>query len=745
MVANLASEVRAEEENASVRTISASAVTVLAMLGLAERGPIGSSTLSNSFAEWEKQHGGYTEWNLDTVEAVRGFFDGGGTQLRFGRVVHTSVVGDPTTKTSAAATLALETDASAPSAGVVTSAVQPYNLEPGWTLVVSVDGGGDQTFTFLGTAPSRVSAAEPFALADGNQLALTVNGVAFTKTFNTGEFAAIGAATAEEIVASLNAFFAANDVGAVASVTGGGTTVTITNTRRGTGSTLNITGGTANVALAFTTGSLAGTGSAANIDAVTAAEAAALVSATITGAVAVAVGNALRITSSTTGGASSVQVKSSSTADTAMGFDNAVHSGSSGAAQTTLTVDGKTDGEYANELVLQVADATSGEADLFNLYITRNGVVRERYYNLSMSSAHLRYAPLILNDTLSGSDLVVLTDAAVGVRPANGTYGPMTGGDDGLVGLADTDYSGGETSSGSTGLRVFDADDIDLVIAPGRATAAVHNAMITYCEIHRSGLAFTILDPPKNYSASQMVTYVESTANLLELSDKAAIYWPNVRVANPDKALFGSEANVVIAPSGHLAGMYARTDARKTAGQFQQPAGVERGLLPGVLGLETNEVKKKPKRDLLFPKLINPISQERGTPLFVDGARTLKSSSPFPSVGQRRGIIHMEKQLIPGLAFMRHQNINEGLYERGRRSIQVFMLELTANDAFKSKDPKKAFFVDLGKGLNPASVQAQKTVRARIGVATSEPAEFIVLLVGPDTRALDEELAALAA
>jgi hypothetical protein len=274
--------------------------------------------------------------------------------------------------------------------------------------------------------------------------------------------------------------------------------------------------------------------------------------------------------------------------------------------------------------------------------------------------------------------------------------------------------------------------------------------MITYCEVTRAGLAFAVLDPPEQQTADEIVTYVTTTASLSEVSDKAAIYWPRVKVANPSKTIYGSDANVTVAPSGHIAGVYARNDQRKIGGQFEQPAGVDFGVLRSVTGFEQigsapAEVLKKPKRDIVFPKLINPISREKGTPIFIDGARTLKSGSPWASVGQRRGVIFVEKQLIPGLAFMRHRNINARLYSEGERAINEFLLDLTRAECFKSKDPKKAFFVDLGPALNPPSVQAQKRVVARIGLATSEPAEFILLLVAPDTRALDEELAALAA
>ena len=576
-----------------------------------------------------------------------------------------------------------------------------------------------------------------------------VNGVTVpTKTFSTGEFVLIGAATAEEVVASLNAHFAANNAGCAATLTGGGTTVTVTTVRRGTGATLVIGGSAAALTTLLGTAT-PGTGDVVDIDSVTAAELATKLS-TLTGGTAAAVGGKLRLTSATTGGSSTVQVKAASTADTGVGFDNAVYSGSSGAAVDTLQVTGKTDGTYGNEVSIQIAAATSGESARFNLYVVRNGLIRERWFNLSMDDADPSYVETVINDALTGSDYIQVEDQdAVGSaavqRPATGTFGPMTGGDDGLTSLADTDYIGGETANGSMGFRLFDTEAVNVLTAPGRATAAVHNAMITYCEITREGLCFAIFDPPKNQSASQIVTYVESTASVLELSDHAAIYWPNVKVANPNKAIYGNTTDIVVAPSGHMAGLYARTDASKVGGYFEQPAGTERGLLHGVIGLEMSEVKKKPKRELVYPKRINPISQENGTPIFVDGSRTLKSTSAWPSIGQRRGVIEVERRLIPGLAFMRHRNIKERLYNEGKKTVLLFLGELTRNDALKYTDPRKAFSVDFGKGLNPASVQAQQQVRARIGLATSESAEQVILLVGPDTRALDEELAALSA
>ncbi|MBN2527636.1 MAG: phage tail sheath subtilisin-like domain-containing protein, partial [Deltaproteobacteria bacterium] len=193
-----------------------------------------------------------------------------------------------------------------------------------------------------------------------------------------------------------------------------------------------------------------------------------------------------------------------------------------------------------------------------------------------------------------------------------------------------------------------EVQDLSLLIVPGRATSAVHNAMVSYCEIARDGMVFAILDPPANQSATDVVTYVTTTAALQELTEYAAIYWPRVEVLNPAKSVFGSADKVVVPPSGIIAGVYARTDGARPGGVYDPPAGIEKGVMFGVLGFETSEVLEEPKRDLVYPKRINPLTTGSGLPRFIDGSRTLKSSGNFPYVAERRGVIFIERSLKQG-------------------------------------------------------------------------------------------------
>lgn len=731
-----ASKVSIEEEAPRVRQIQGVPTADTGMVAVTEKGPVGVAVLSTSFEEWLRVFGGDIA-DGDGCSAARGFFEEGGQRLYTVRTVHYTDPATPATKTSVAASIDLETGATAPTAGSSLGAnVGPWDLEPGDTLVIAIDGAAPDTATFDAAAAFRTSGAETFALANGQTLTVSVDlGTVQTVTFLTGEFVDIANATAEEVAAVINAKL----VGAFATVIGG-TQVRITSDTRGTGSHINVTGGTANAALGFTTGDIQGTGDVADIDAVTFAEAKALIEADVAGCTVTSAGGAIRISSNTTGALSSVHVQAASTADDEFGLDNAVHSGSAGASQPTLTVDAKYDGEYGNDLQVRISAASNGEAAAFDLAVLDDGVVVETFPNLTMDETAERYVETIINDDETGSALIAVVDLALAgtaaqKRPQTATSGLLTGGDDGLAGLVDADFVG--SSAGKTGLYGLDlAETLSILIVPGRATSAVQNAMITYCEVWRKGQAVALLDPPASQTAAQMVTYVESTAALLGSSEFAAIYWPRIKVLNPSTAIFGSAAQIVVPPSGVVAGVTARGD-QVEGGVYKPAAGTERGIMRSCLGFETDETLDERKRDLVFPKRINPLTTGTGLPRYIDGARTLKSDGNFPYLSERRGVIFIEQSIKRGLQFARHRNNDEELRAEVDRTVRLFLVVEMRKGAFRTKNPETAFFVDFGPGLNPDSVIFAGKLKGRVGLATQKPAEFIVVAFSQDTRALE--------
>jgi hypothetical protein len=736
-----ASKITIEEEDPKLIQIQGVPTAVPGFLGVSEKGPVGVATLLTAHEDYVKIFGDDVA-NGKLSHLVRGFFGEGGQQCWVARTVHYSNIDDASSKTSAAATVNVNTGATSATSGTNLGAnIGPFNLEPGDTIVASIDGGGNATATFTATAASRKGNAEPFALSNGQNLTISVDGGSVqTIAFLTGEFVSIGAATAEEVAAVINAKI----VGAHATVTDAGTTVTITSDRRGTSSGINVTGGTANGAFGYSVGNLAGTGNVANIDAVTVAEVKTIVEAAIAGCTVTNAGGAVRITTNATGPSSSVQVIASSTADDELGLDNAVHSGTTGAALATLRVDAKYDGEYGNVVSVKIAAASNGEAESFDLQVLDDGRVEKSFPNLTMDSTAQRYAPTVVNARDTGSTLVILTDLALAGttlsrRPANATVGPMTGGNDGLSGIVDLDYVG--SSVENTGMYAFDKVDTQSLLSCDRATPAVHNAMTAYCEIWRDGAVFPVMDPPEGLSAIEMVTYVQTTAALLESSEFGEIFWPRVTVINPNRALYGNVDNIVVPPSGIICGVKARNDALE-GGIYESSAGIEFGAMRTVTGFETDECLDEKRRDIVYPKRINPLTSGTGKPRFIDGAVTLKSTGNFPFTSQRRAAIFIEQSTKNGLEFVRHRNNTDALRAACDRTVRSFLRGEMRKGAFASMDPATAFFVDFGKGLNTDAVIFAAQLIGRIGLALNTPAEWVILKFSKDTRALETELAA---
>ncbi|MEE8573055.1 MAG: phage tail protein, partial [Gemmatimonadota bacterium] len=397
-------------------------------------------------------------------------------------------------------------------------------------------------------------------------------------------------------------------------------------------------------------------------------------------------------------------------------------------------------GGYTSRITTRVSGATSGVVAEFNFQVLLDGVAVGSFPNLIMTTSAERYALKIVNDERDGSNLVALTDPALGQRPANGTYGPLTGGDDGFTSLDDNDFIG--SSAGPTGQYALDiVDDLTLLSIPGRATSAVANAMITYCEVWRDGRVFAVLTVPEDSSFTDAVDYVENVASILETTEFGAAYWPWVKVLNPSQRVYGTDEQIVVSPEGHILGAYARVDAELPAGVYQAAANVELGILRGVLGFEHDESLEQNKRDVVYPKRINPLTTFRGAPRFIDGSRTLKSTGSFPSIGESRGAIHIASTLHRGMQFARHRNNTPSLRARVNRTATAFLRGEMNKGAFASRDPETAFFVDTSEQVNPPTEQLANRLWVRVGLAFAKPAEFVIVMLSADTRALDEELA----
>jgi hypothetical protein len=742
--------VTVEEGRIGVPRVDTTQITKTGFIGVAERGPVGVATELTSFEDYRRVFGGFlADSQLPT--AVQAYFGEGGQFAYVVRVVHYTDVLDPASKTSETAVLELETATSAPSSAQVTSvAAAPFVLEDGDTLPVNVNASGVQTAT-INAEPAILTsnATEPFTLANNQTLLITVAGVnggaAQTVTFLTGEFPVgdpITAALAVDVAAVINekcsGIRAYDDAGAVV----------IESDRRGTSAAIDVTGGSAATELDFPGPAATGSGNVANVEAVTAEELETIIEAAITTpamSVTILGDGRVRFASLTTGGSSSLQFSSSGIQE-ALGLPLPTTSGSTGAPVATIEVSGRWDGSYANLIEAVIATASNGDTERFNLSLLVDGlaVSGESFEDLSMDSADDRYIEKIVNaDPLrGGSRLCVLSDleaAGASRRPGNGTFGPLTGGDDGLVGFVDADLLGGTSDDGATGLRVLDeVPDANILVVPGESSAVMANGLVDYCEFTRLGRSFAVLSTPAALTAQGMRTYVRTTASLRDLTTRAAIYWPQIKISNPDRAIYGTADSIVVDPAGHIAGMYARNDAAQAGGIYRAPAGRTRGVLRTAVGLDSTEQRVEAKRNLLNQDFINVLrTPDRGGRIYADGSHVLEQSTEVNRVGTRRGLIFISEQLRVGLEPSLHEPNTEELRQGIGRATEDFLLVQMANGAFRSKQQNEAFVVDVSEAINPPESVDAGNVIVQIGLAMVRVTEFIKITIFPDRRALD--------
>lgn len=412
-------------------------------------------------------------------------------------------------------------------------------------------------------------------------------------------------------------------------------------------------------------------------------------------------------------------------------------------ATNVLDIFGKYDGAYANgptNMRVIISAATSGAATEFNLSVEYKGVIVEVFPNLVNDNTSANDASKVIN-AASGSKYISATFVAAGVSPpVAGTFS-MAGGDDGLGGLVDADYTGSQ--AGETGFFAFDrTNGIRIIACPDNSAGSVQEALVDYAAVTRNGSMFAVVTLPSGLSAAQAVTHVETTFALFGKSEYGAMYWPHIKIRNPSRTVFGDTATITIPPTCSVAGLYARVDGNRPGGVYDEPAGIERGALVGVIDVETDEVFDERKRDLVYPKRINSINRIPGTPFFVDGVRVLKGDLNFPTVAQRRGVIFIEQSVKDGMEVYRYRANDDETRDEVARTIEAFLLTQFRQRAFRGATPKESYFVDSSTQVNPPTEVDAGRLNVRIGLATQRPAEFIVLRFSQDLRDVEAEIAA---
>jgi phage tail sheath protein FI len=244
----------------------------------------------------------------------------------------------------------------------------------------------------------------------------------------------------------------------------------------------------------------------------------------------------------------------------------------------------------------------------------------------------------------------------------------------------------------------------------------VTDAASRLCEGRR---AFCIADVPRAVSAAHAAQWAAQLAP----STNAALYLPALRIGAP-----GSGAPVEVAPSGTIAGLYARTDA--TRGVYKAPAGTDASLV-GVLGLA--EAIDDTRGGELNRLGINTLREFPGAGVVAWGARTMAGAdangSDWRYVPVRRLALHIERSLLEGTQWAVIEPNDEALWSQLRLDVGAFMQGLFRQGAFQGTTSRDAYFVRCDAGTTTAADIANRVVNIEIGFAPLKPAEFLILRI----------------
>jgi phage tail sheath protein FI len=328
-------------------------------------------------------------------------------------------------------------------------------------------------------------------------------------------------------------------------------------------------------------------------------------------------------------------------------------------------------------------------------------------------------------------------------------------GEDGVI------SGGGRTPRGVDVLEQI--DDISIVAAPGFTDAASYNALLTHCEKLEDRVA--VLDAPESTPDIEHLTRVatvqesaprgrgrrrgsgdEPSATSESAPEDSSPTGTATESAQEDSALRARQSDggygvfcfpwllvqdplsptastVRVPPSGHVAGIWARTDA--TRGVHKAPANeVVRGAL---------DLTQRLTRDELGTLNTSGVVCIRSFPrqgIRLWGARTLAdSSSEYRYVSVRRLVNMIKESISSGTRWVVFEPNDYTLWKSIRRDVGAFLTGLWRGGALMGRTPEEAFYVKCDEETNPPDVIDAGMVVTLVGIAPVKPAEFVVFRI----------------
>lgn len=270
--------------------------------------------------------------------------------------------------------------------------------------------------------------------------------------------------------------------------------------------------------------------------------------------------------------------------------------------------------------------------------------------------------------------------------------------------------------AGLDGTEAFDlVCAAELGCLPVPELARAHAAILAWCA--RSGRHFAILDAPRSSDDHARYRQALDAALQGQAPDAAsfgAAYHPWLQVV-------GATDRLLAPPSGHIAGIYSRTD--RNMGVWSAPANADvvgAVALDGTDGLASTPTCRSAAG-------LNAIRSFRKRGIRAWGANTLSGNPAFAHVTTRRTLQAVMRRMEHVLTPIVFEPNTPLLWLRITRIASAQLDDLHRSGALAGNTPGEAYFVRCDATNNSPGAQAQGQVVAEAGIAVVAPAQFITI------------------
>jgi hypothetical protein len=285
-------------------------------------------------------------------------------------------------------------------------------------------------------------------------------------------------------------------------------------------------------------------------------------------------------------------------------------------------------------------------------------------------------------------------------------------------------------------------DEIAIVAAPvplfdgeadDAALSAIHAKLVSHCNLMQDRVA--ILDCARDIKDDHLAITPDGEGIHRPAADPkgyGSFFFPYLQVSDM-KPGAAAGTRVFVPPSGHMAGIYARSDAQR--GVHKAPANE---VVMGALGLRYKV--SKIMQTSLNPRGVNCIRPFNGT-IKVWGARTLASDPQgdpeWIYTNVRRLFNYLRESIDEGTQWVVFEPNTPELWAKIRRNATAFLTMVWRSGALFGTTAQEAFYVKCDEETNPPEVRDLGQVVTEIGVAPAKPAEFVIFRIsqwaGPES------------